>query len=151
MMDLTEDIILQRLDELHKHLRLGADPNHFDSSVKSGFRPLHIAAQQSDIKAASLLLEYNADIEIRNDYGNTPLWVAISGHDKEKAGAMIRFLLERGANPDAICGNGDTPWKKAKGIGNHDMVQFFKGYVDPDEIEAYYEMMEKYCNDDPRN
>jgi ankyrin repeat protein len=52
-----------------------------------------------------LLFEKGADIEIKNKYGQTPLFVAAM-HSRE---AMVRLLLEKGANADSRYELGEAP------------------------------------------
>ena len=56
-----------------------------------------------------LVLEYNAEIDRANKNGRTALWsAAYEGH-----GAVVRFLVERGANTGRKSRNGHTPYSAA--------------------------------------
>ncbi len=62
-----------------------------------GVTPLHVAARGGDHASAELLLDAGADLHQTAGDGNTALVVAImSSH-----GRLAKFLLERGADPNA--------------------------------------------------
>lgn len=74
-----------------------ANPNIQD---KRGFTFFHIFARDFDIssyygpKILDTLMDVNADINIRNNYGETPLHFALSNNFE-----MVKALLMKGANP----------------------------------------------------
>ena len=73
---------------------LGSDAEETDVG---GFTPLLFAARVGDIESAGLLLAVGADVNDTGPDGASVLVVAThSGH-----GALARFLLDRGANPNA--------------------------------------------------
>ena len=73
---------------------LGSDAEETDVG---GFTPLLFAARVGDIESAGLLLAAGADVNDTGPDGASVLVVAThSGH-----GALARFLLDRGANPNA--------------------------------------------------
>lgn len=64
-----------------------------------GNTALHLACQQGWLDASRLLVEAGAPVDAIDAYGNTPLWRAVfafPGGDP----ALIRLLLEAGADPD---------------------------------------------------
>lgn len=84
-------------------LSAGAKP---DVRNVSGDTPLTISAEWKDLVYAKLLLDYGADIEFTDYNGRTPLLNAVEwGNFKpetfEKQEAMIRYLVERGADINA--------------------------------------------------
>ncbi|GAB1286393.1 hypothetical protein APTSU1_000162300 [Apodemus speciosus] len=79
---------IECLDILLKH---GADPNIMDCSENTA---LHYAVYNGDIKTATKLLEYKANIEAVNENKITPLLLALK-QNKEK---MAEFLINNGAN-----------------------------------------------------
>ena len=94
----------------------GADPDE-DA-------PLTLAAAQSDHKMIELLIEHQADIDVRGPFGDSPLRRA---HNLE----TLRQLLEAGANPDAQNDGGFTPLMSAVSMGP-DAVQLLLDYgADP--------------------
>jgi len=67
--------LIEKMKEL---LILGADCNLGDYD---GRRPLHIAASEGNVEMTELLLQYNCDINIKDNYDNTPLSDALTyGH-----------------------------------------------------------------------
>jgi hypothetical protein len=72
-------------------LARGADPS---LRVEDGRTTLHLAADRnSGIRVVGLLLDHGADIDARDDLGNTPLQYA---RQSEK-GRIVDFLVARGA------------------------------------------------------
>ncbi|MBV8389978.1 MAG: ankyrin repeat domain-containing protein [Mucilaginibacter sp.] len=99
-----------------------ADPN-LNLKDNKGWTPLHYAAQNYLINIAELLIDNGADIEIKDDYGNTPLWRAT--FSSQGKGEMIKLLLHRGANPNTANDSGVSPYELANTIANYDVKQFF--------------------------
>lgn len=82
--------------------RLGVNPD------KDGFLiggPLHCAAGKGNIKATTLLLEYGADINRVDGYGDTPLHRAVLSAQNE----MVKLLLEAGSKLNMPNKEGKTP------------------------------------------
>jgi ankyrin repeat protein len=79
-----------------------------------GVTLLHDMAQTGELRRARLLLEHGAEINVVDDeYRSTPLGMAARwGLTK-----MVRFLLERGADPNRSGASWSTPvaWAKLKG------------------------------------
>jgi ankyrin repeat protein len=108
----------------------GADP---DLAMPNGTNALLFAAglgwrngspaapsydQGSDeeaVEAIRFLLESGFDIHRTNDAGDTALHAAISGRGSE---AIVKFLMDEGANPEAKNKRGQTPRSIAAGKGN---------------------------------
>jgi ankyrin repeat protein len=83
-------------------LENGMDPNHMNWHR---FTLLHHMAAEGEIAKAKLLLGHGAEIEpIDDEYRSTPLGVAARWGQS----AMVRLLLERGADP-SVAG---APWAK---------------------------------------
>jgi ankyrin repeat protein len=67
-----------------------------------GMTALLFAARQNDLKSASILLAAGADVKETAQDGTSPILVAIlNGHY-----ALANFLLEKGADPNAVDGKG---------------------------------------------
>lgn len=67
-----------------------------------GMTALLFAARQNDLKSASLLIAAGADVKESAQDGTSPILVAIlNGHY-----ALANFLLEKGADPNAVDGKG---------------------------------------------
>ncbi|AEO55723.1 hypothetical protein MYCTH_2299842 [Thermothelomyces thermophilus ATCC 42464] len=75
-----------------------------EKAPKHPVSALHLAAHASP-ECARLLLEHGARVDIRDAYGRTPLhWAAEAGH-----GAVVRLLVEAGANINAASDDGLKP------------------------------------------
>ncbi|RED17107.1 ankyrin repeat domain-containing protein [Parasphingopyxis lamellibrachiae] len=74
-------------------LRQNANPDIRD---REGNTPLHIAAQIGYLEAADWLRIVDADLNARNNRGETPLILAV----QQRNAALVRQLVDAGANPD---------------------------------------------------
>ncbi|PSN58496.1 hypothetical protein C0J52_00816 [Blattella germanica] len=84
-------------------LKEGEDPNW---TFKDGGTVLHMAAATGDFRAIQLLLEYKADVGIKDAFGRTPIYIAVvnlwlwSRHTKGCQNAFlkcIQALIDHGA------------------------------------------------------
>jgi uncharacterized protein len=102
---LLQGMELWNFNENHAELliRLGADPNARDAK---GDTPLHYAARSfiNQIDFTGKLLDHHAEIDARNDAGDTPLIVAAQRNDSD----LVNFLLLRNADMDAADDSGVT-------------------------------------------
>ena len=73
----------------------GANVNHQN---RYGYCGLHFAGQNKLAEIASILLGAGADTELRDAYGNTPLWTA--GFSARGDFAVFLALLKQGASLD---------------------------------------------------
>ena len=115
------------LDIVRYLLDRGANPNatnHYGVSV------LWIPCQRGLLKIVELLLERGADPELapegqeaeeRSISGWTPLYAAI----KSRQYAVVKLLLAKGANPNAITSLGSTPFLLASEIGDLEVIKCF--------------------------
>ena len=79
-------------------LEAGADVNAHDGN---GIRPLHRAVYNNNPEALRILLEAGADVNAQGQFGITPLNSVVSQRDfNERSVAVVRMLLEFGANPE---------------------------------------------------
>lgn len=86
---------------------------------ESGSAPLHAAANSNQLEIAEYLLELGADIEIRNQYGRSPLLcVAFMTGSVE----MASLLIEHGADVNAADVQGATPLKLAGWRGYRGLI-----------------------------
>jgi len=74
-----------------------------------------MAVKERDVQLAGRLLKRGININARNQYGLTPLHVAVTNDDK----AMIEFLLKNGADIDAPDQDGWTPLHAAAHWGSN--------------------------------
>jgi ankyrin repeat protein len=115
------------IDALSRLLSEGADPNVPD---RDGFTALHFAAQQEAVAAARALLAAGAEVDPVNNYGNTPLWMAVV--NSRGRGELIGLLRRHGADPWHPNSTGHTPAGTARMIANRDVDRFFADLTDPD-------------------
>jgi len=97
---------LERVQALLKHnprLALGKD--------KTGWTPLHAAAEGNHKDIAELLLANGADVNARDDNGKTPLGAANNGVTSFRG--MVELLLASGADVNAKDNYGFTPLDRA--------------------------------------
>ena len=71
----------------------GANPNIAD---KNGVTPIQLAASLGFVEGIEALIKAGARVDVTNFAGETPLTSAVHRRDA----AMVRLLLEKGANPD---------------------------------------------------
>ncbi|MEM2677506.1 MAG: ankyrin repeat domain-containing protein, partial [Thermofilaceae archaeon] len=66
---------------------------------------LHKAAEEGDLQRVKKLVENGANVNAKDEYGSTPLYLAVlNGHLE-----LARFLVEKGANVNAKDIVGWTP------------------------------------------
>ena len=105
-------------------LQTGSDPNERD---ERGRTPLMVAAKHENRIAVRLLLEFGAQIDVKDATGSTPLLAASSL-------AMKEFLLEMGAHPDFGRLGGQTATAFFVSFGQRDIVKLLLRYgADPQE------------------
>ncbi|XP_044322495.1 poly [ADP-ribose] polymerase tankyrase-2 isoform X2 [Triticum aestivum] len=96
-----------------------------------GMSALLIAAANEQLEVCSYLAGVlRVDVDAADDKGRTPLFYAVMS---EKI-AVVKCLLDHGADPDKADEAGLTPLHAAAGIGNCEMIKLLlaKGaYVDP--------------------
>ena len=84
---------------------------------------MHFAAYYEKFKLVQKLIEYDADIDVRDQYGRTPLYWA-SDDRYFNDGSVVRLLLERGADVNARADNdGSTPLHEASRYGALEVVR----------------------------
>jgi Ankyrin repeats (many copies)/Ankyrin repeat len=85
----------------------------------AGDTALHIAAAAYDEGAAARLVAGGADVRAKNRHGQEPLHYAVVGApgsqrwNPKAQTAMIRLLLEAGADPNCVDRSGATPLHRA--------------------------------------
>ncbi|MHC4662005.1 MAG: ankyrin repeat domain-containing protein, partial [Planctomycetota bacterium] len=97
-----------------------------DSELKC--YPLHIAANNSFLDAAGLLLEKGANVDVGDDFSRTPLHYAARKGNTQ----MSALLLDKNAYINVLtgprtskkCGYGSTPLHMAVKSGNLQVVEF---------------------------
>ncbi|WP_082429630.1 ankyrin repeat domain-containing protein [Pseudanabaena sp. 'Roaring Creek'] len=80
---------------------------------------LLIASQKGNLKEVRSLISQATDVNVRDEYGWTPLlWAAMNGHTE-----IVRILLVSGANPNTRNKYGWTPLMWASGQGHGEIVR----------------------------
>jgi len=77
-----------------------------NSASDSGITPLHSAVMKGSVEAARTLISLGANLEARDQYGRTPLFVAAEVNPKPKA--VLELLLKAGASSTAVDKYGKT-------------------------------------------
>jgi ankyrin repeat protein len=82
----------------------GANINHQD---RNGFSALHFVANENCFNASMILINNNAELELKDSNGNTPLMNAIfNSNDDYK---IITLFIDSGANLDNLNNHEMTP------------------------------------------
>ena len=90
---------------------------------RHGYSPLHYAINEYKIEMVKKLIDKGANIEMFDSYGNNVLARAVL--TSKGRGDIIKFLLEKGANPNIPNYKGYTAIDMAKVIGNTDIINLF--------------------------
>ena len=121
---IRDAIIDDDVEKLELFLGLGGNVNatftfvyYFDVSYNE--TPLHFAAWAGHKEIAKILLLNGADINGRDDSQNTPLHGV--AHSRLSA-EMVSFLVQNGANVNAVNIHKDTPLIIAASYGNPEIV-----------------------------
>jgi ankyrin repeat protein len=123
------------LPEVNRLLSVGADVNV--KNTRSGWTPLHWASTNGHVQVFMELVEYGADIEVKDSFGSRPLHLACSYgylpvviellNPNDSNGATTSVLGKRksraGANTDAKDRSGDTPLHFACSYGHLPVVK----------------------------
>jgi hypothetical protein len=92
---------------------------HLRMQLYSGDTALHVAAAAYDSALARNLIAVGADVRARNRRGAEPIHAAVTGGPGSRSWAprrqvaVIRYVLEAGADPDATAAGGVTPLLRA--------------------------------------
>jgi len=113
--DIDSETFLQKVKELE----------NVNKKYQKGFTLLHFACEYNNIKLAKELLERQINIEEKNIYGNTPLWIAVFNSNGNYD--MVDLLLSYNANPNSVNNADNTPLKFAITIDDKMLIQKLKG------------------------
>ena len=88
-----------------------------------GRTALYLTIQLKAKEIFDYLLSVGANIEEKNNYGNTPLWEAVNTSQGD--GFFIDKLLQKGADRNAKNNYGVSPKSLAETIANYDVSKYF--------------------------
>lgn len=100
-------------ETVRQHLAAGVPVDLVER--RAHYTPLHFAADNGAVSAATVLLDAGADIEARADREVTPLHIAVSRWRKSPDGQLIKLLLARGADKKSSDMHGWTPLERSQG------------------------------------
>lgn len=98
----------------------GVDINQSDNK---GATALMNAAWICEVDYVHALLGMSADVDIKNNAGETALLVAVSAHSCDKKRELIRLLVDKGANINAKTNDGKTALMTAVSGGDISTVE----------------------------
>jgi ankyrin repeat protein len=84
--------------------------------------PLHSAAYYGDLEMVQKLIEYGADIDARDELGQTPLYGLSEGIHLKDPG-VVQLLLHHGTDVNARAKDGSTPLHRAASWGAIDVAR----------------------------
>jgi len=93
----------------------GANINHQD---RNGYSALHFAAKEQHFDTLEILINFKADLELKDSNGNTPLMDAIFNSNGEYR--IVALFIESGANLDNINNHEMTPRLLAESMAGFD-------------------------------
>ena len=80
---------------------------------------LHVAANRGDADMVSLLLRASAEVDVKDEDGNTPLLLTCRAGNLE----LAKVLVDKGADASAANEQGDTPLLAAVAAGNAQLAR----------------------------
>jgi ankyrin repeat protein len=133
-----------------------ADPKAVNARDNKAASPLHLAAELCNQQMVELLLSKGADVNARDDDGETPLFRPIIGGPMIStlsgpfSGTLsapkqintplqvVILLLSKGADADAEANDGETPLQWAAGRGDTEIVELLlKKGAKPNHFDKY--------------
>ena len=116
----------------------GCDVNLQD---KSGWTPLHFAAQARSESVTRYLIGRGAIVDAVDSNGNTPLLKAT--FESRGDGAVIRALLEAGADREKENYSGVSAIALARTITNYDVAKFFLIFREDEEASPWVALISR--------
>lgn len=91
---------------------------------------MHVAVRNIQKETTELLIQLGIDVNVRNKNSETPLHIAVSIKDQDKAVEIIEVMLLKGGNPRLKDILGDSPIEKAKRQGKSNVLVLFSSLSD---------------------
>jgi uncharacterized protein len=98
-------------------IKRGLDLNAVQSELPNR-SALHLAVITNNKRITELLISLKAKIDIRDNYGNSPLWLAVMNYRNDDP-FFIQFLISNGADKNIENESGISPLKLANTIANY--------------------------------
>jgi len=98
-------------------LNLGVDCDHKD---KLGVAALHYCASNFSVDVAKIILEYGANVNINDLYGNEPLWTAV--FNARGKYDLVKLLKDFKADSNHKNSSDKSPLDFAKKIGDEKLI-----------------------------
>ncbi|PGH18362.1 hypothetical protein AJ79_00428 [Helicocarpus griseus UAMH5409] len=120
---------LNQVAAAHRLIQRGAEVNQI---IHGGFTELHRAASQGNEELILILLKYGADINTKDDQGNTPLHCALNHWlktDTPENLSIVKLLAEKGADLQALNNYGNTLLHEACMYGDGLPLRYLPGYT----------------------
>ncbi len=101
---------------------LEQQPDLTTLATKNGETSLHFAARFGKVELARALIERDADPKALNQFGQSPLYHAVTSLDEENL-ELVQLLLDAGADPNQKDEQGETPFARAMKHERNRIVQ----------------------------
>ena len=108
------------VNELQQCLTQGADVNAKNGAYSGSWTALIVACANGHTRAAKILIENGANVNVADDIGETALMVASANDDLE----TIKLLIQHGADVNAKDEDGETALMVASQNGHLATVNF---------------------------
>lgn len=123
---LCDAVLFENIDLFLKLINEGVDVDERDYN---NLTALWYAAQEGCYEMAKILIEHNADIEVKDRFGNTPLSNAVYCHSQVHNGQLIKLLVDAGADVNAENNYGVSPLKLAKTLADFPYLDLLENRV----------------------
>ncbi len=111
------------IDEAELLLENGAIMEHPSSTTPMLIKVLFYEKEEWAAQALELLLHYDFDPNVRDEYDNTPLYVVCQNVRVQGPTTLAKILIKNGANVRVRCKNNETPLHQATYRGYHEIMK----------------------------
>ena len=105
------------------------EDKYINKKAEHGYFPLYIASKNGDEDIVELLLAYSANIEEKNEQGQTALMIAIQQNNNKSHLEVIKMLLEAGADFLYTDNTGHTALDWAQQNDDDDVIRLLIQYA----------------------